>query len=590
MKFTYASGERPLEGYTLQTGIGRGGFGEVYQAVSDGGKEVALKLVQRHLNVELRGVGQCLNLKHPHLVALYDVKQAGNGDFWVVMEHVAGDSLDKVIERQPQGMPPEEALAWLRGICAGVGYLHERGIVHRDLKPGNLFIENGVVKIGDYGLSKFISASRRSGQTESIGTVHYMAPEIANGRYGKEIDLYAVGVILYEMLTGHVPFDGETSGEVLMKHLTAAPDLGALPPAYRPVVARLLDKDPGRRFPSAQALLGDLKEVDRLPSGEASAAPGQASAAPHGAQSPPRETQHPSPHRPVPVAGDGGEWGQSPARPFCPSASREKPFVQVVEEALQGFWAFVGRLFVATFFGTGIALLAIGFANFMGIQLEAAVCIGLGAGFWFGALTMYLICRRSERVPRYWRIPVTVALGAGVGLLVAFVCGVPNSHSDAAFRAILLGLGSGFLTCGITACLFFLTRPTAQPGNAFTRGRPLPAAARLPVVPPPATQSWHPGSERPSSWVGRSVRASPFRWALSLFLTFALVVAGSFVVYRANGDLSPEGTAILWIVGGLGISLLASLTFFCWGTVWRASQQEYPRPSVADLEMPNRVP
>src|SRR2546425_976027 len=97
-----------------------------------------------------------------------------------------------------------------RGIGAGVAYLHDHGIVHRDLKPGNIFSEEGIVKLGDYGLAKFISCSRRSGQTESVGTVHYMAPEVANGRYGKEIDIYALGIILYEMLTGRVPFDGES--------------------------------------------------------------------------------------------------------------------------------------------------------------------------------------------------------------------------------------------------------------------------------------------------------------------------------------------------------------------------------------------
>ena len=105
--------------------------------------------------------------------------------------------------------------------------------MHRDLKPGNIFNDDGQVKIGDYGLSKFISASRRSGQTESVGTVHYMAPEIANGRYGKEIDLYALGVILYELLSGQVPFEGESVGEVLMKHLTAEPDVSRVPGPYR---------------------------------------------------------------------------------------------------------------------------------------------------------------------------------------------------------------------------------------------------------------------------------------------------------------------------------------------------------------------
>jgi hypothetical protein len=258
MRFTYTAGERPLPGYTIQQGLGRGGFGEVYQGVSDAGKQVALKLVQRNLDVELRGVGQCLNLKHPNLLSVYDVKQGANGDQWIVMEYVAGETLDRAIARHPQGMPPDEVLNVLKGICTGVGYLHDHGIVHRDLKPGNTFREGDDVKVGDYGLSKFISASRRSGQTTSIGTVHYMAPEVVKGRYGKEVDLYAVGVMLYEMLAGRVPFDGESPGEILMKHLTSTPDLLVIPPAFRPVVARLLEKDPHRRYSSVQALLADL--------------------------------------------------------------------------------------------------------------------------------------------------------------------------------------------------------------------------------------------------------------------------------------------------------------------------------------------
>ena len=174
------------------------------------------------------------------------------------MEYVADQSLEDVLAARPNGLPPHEALAWIHGIGAGVAYLHDRGIVHRDLKPGNIFCDEGVVKIGDYGLSKFISCSRRSGHTESIGTVHYMAPEVANGRYGKEIDVYALGVILYELLTGRVPFEGESVGEVLMKHLTAKPDVSMLAEPYRSVVARALEKDPALRFASAAEMLAAL--------------------------------------------------------------------------------------------------------------------------------------------------------------------------------------------------------------------------------------------------------------------------------------------------------------------------------------------
>ncbi len=274
MKFTYASGSRPLDGYTIKRGIGQGGFGEVYYATSDGGKEVALKLVRRNLSVEVRGVRHCLNLKHPNLVGLYDIRQDNDGDTWVVMEYLGGDVLEDVIARSPGGLPEAEALAWFRDICAGVIYLHDRGIVHRDLKPGNIFRDEGIVKIGDYGLSKFISASRRSGQTESVGTVHYMAPEVANGRYGKEIDVYALGIMLYELLTGRVPFDGESVGEVLMKHLTAQPDLNTLNEPYRSLVGRCLEKDPAKRLSSVAELVAALPD-----GGDASAARPSARAA-----------------------------------------------------------------------------------------------------------------------------------------------------------------------------------------------------------------------------------------------------------------------------------------------------------------------
>ena len=267
-KFLYGTGDQPLEGYTIKRGVGRGGFGEVYFATSDAGKEVALKLIRRNLDIELRGVRQCLNLKHHNLVSLYDIRSDAADDEWVVMEYVDGESLEDILERHPKGLPVEQAVEWLRGIVAGVGYLHSSGIVHRDLKPGNLFLErsgaapgsalSGVVKIGDYGLSKFISASKRSGQTESVGTVHYMAPEIAGGRYGREIDLYAIGIIFYEMLTGHVPFEGESVGEVLMKHLTAEPDLSKVDEPYRTIVARTLTKDPEARLESVEEMVAML--------------------------------------------------------------------------------------------------------------------------------------------------------------------------------------------------------------------------------------------------------------------------------------------------------------------------------------------
>jgi hypothetical protein len=261
MRFTYSSGQRPLDGYTLKRGIGRGGFGEVYFAVSSGGKEVALKLVRGDRDIELRGVGQCLNLKHPNLVGLFDLKTDDHGDKWVVMEYVAGEPLNVVLARHPEGLPRELAREWFLGIARAVAYLHDHGIVHRDLKPGNIFLENGTVKVGDYGLSKSISTSQRTAQTQSVGTVHYMAPEISTGNYNKQIDVYAAGIILYEMLTGRVPFEGESAGEILMKHLTAPPDLSKLPSDYLPIVQKALAKNPNQRYANMTEM---ARAVERL--------------------------------------------------------------------------------------------------------------------------------------------------------------------------------------------------------------------------------------------------------------------------------------------------------------------------------------
>jgi hypothetical protein len=264
MKFTYSSGQRPLDGFTLKRGVGCGGFGEVYYALSDGGKEVALKLVRGQQDVELRGIAQCLNLKHPHLVALYDMKTDPQGDHWVVMEYIAGEPLSVVLNRHPNGLPPELAQQWFLALAKATAYLHDHGIVHRDLKPGNIFIENGTLKVGDYGLSKFISSSQRTAQTQSVGTVYYMAPEISTGNYNKQIDIYAAGIILYEMLTGKVPFEGESAGEILMKHLTTPPDLAKVPAAYVPIVGKALAKNPAQRFATITEMARAVEAVGQV--------------------------------------------------------------------------------------------------------------------------------------------------------------------------------------------------------------------------------------------------------------------------------------------------------------------------------------
>ncbi len=266
MKFTYRSGQRPLDGFTIKRGVGQGGFGEVYFAVSDSGKEVALKLLHRHPDAELRGIAHCLNLKHPNLIHLFDLKTDDRGDHWVVMEYIFGESLAQWINRYPTGLPTDLVKEWFAALCRGVGYLHDQGIVHRDLKPANVFIEAGHLKVGDYGLSRRVSISQGGDMTQGVGTPNYMAPEIKNGNYTQSIDIYALGVMLFEMLSGHPPFDGQTPGEVMMKHLTDRPDLARVPNEFRPVLEKALDKNPATRFGTVKEF---AKAVEAVGSEEA---------------------------------------------------------------------------------------------------------------------------------------------------------------------------------------------------------------------------------------------------------------------------------------------------------------------------------
>jgi hypothetical protein len=257
-KYQYQHGDRPLEGFTIERAAGRGGFGEVYYAVSDSGREVAIKAVQNYEQIELRGISQCMNLKSPHLVTIFDVKHNDRNEPFVIMEYVSGPSLRDLLTESPHGLGVQKAAFFLREIAKSLSYLHECGIVHRDLKPSNIFYENGYVKVGDYGLAKAISASRHSGHTITVGTVHYMAPEIGAGSYNRSIDIYALGVLLYEMLTGDVPFMGSSPAEILMKHMTVTPEVNNIEEPFAHVIKKALAKDPADRYQTVQEMVEDL--------------------------------------------------------------------------------------------------------------------------------------------------------------------------------------------------------------------------------------------------------------------------------------------------------------------------------------------
>lgn len=276
MGFRYQCGDRPLEGYTIKRGIGSGGFGDVYLAVSDGGKDVALKCFRSTINrdIERRGVSQCINLKHPSLLTLYDLRTDDRLETWIIMELLLGQSLALLINKHPDGMPLVQIRTCITQIAQAIHHLHDHGIVHRDLKPGNVFIEKDIVKVGDYGLSKTIGAGVHRDNTQRVGTTNYMAPELITGNYDKKVDIYALGIILFEMLSGKKPFSGNNHDEFVRKQLHNRIDFTCLPnKAFIPVLTKALAIDKNERYSNVLIMLDEFHAVcDQILKHESSSA------------------------------------------------------------------------------------------------------------------------------------------------------------------------------------------------------------------------------------------------------------------------------------------------------------------------------
>jgi serine/threonine-protein kinase len=238
------------------------------------GRKVAIKMLhERYANdtqfVERfrREATHAAGLSHPNVVSIYDRGEA-EGSYFIVMEYVEGRTLKElIVTRGPCPVPV--AISYVRQVLAALRYAHRNGIVHRDIKPHNVLVDHeGRVKVADFGIAR-AGSSQMTEAGSIIGTAQYLSPEQARGApVDESSDLYSTGIVLYELLTGHVPFNGETPVEIAMKHLSQVPEAPStirheIPRDLDLVVLRALAKEPADRYRSAKEMDRDLELVGR---------------------------------------------------------------------------------------------------------------------------------------------------------------------------------------------------------------------------------------------------------------------------------------------------------------------------------------
>jgi len=261
--------------YAVSRLLGSGGMGKVYLARDeDLDRDVALKVLREQYTddegfVERfeREAKSAASLNHPNVVAVYDRGRSEDGSYYIVMEHVPGGTLKDRILREG-ALDPCETVRVAAQVADALGVAHEAGVVHRDIKPQNVLLtESGDVKVGDFGIARAVGAAPISDSGLVLGTAKYMSPEQPMGDpVGPSSDLYSLGVVIYEMLTGEVPFEADSAVGVVMKHITEPPrppeELNSqIPEALGALVLRLLAKKPEDRYRSAAELAEDLRRV-----------------------------------------------------------------------------------------------------------------------------------------------------------------------------------------------------------------------------------------------------------------------------------------------------------------------------------------
>jgi eukaryotic-like serine/threonine-protein kinase len=261
--------------YRIVRKLGTGGMATVYLAEDQElGRGVAIKILnERHANDEQfverfrREAKNAAGLSHQNIVSVFDRGEA-EGTYYIAMEHLKGRNLKELIAARGPA-PVHIAVDVARQVLAALGHAHENGIVHRDIKPHNVMIDdNRRVKVTDFGIAR-AGTSQMTEAGSIVGTAQYLSPEQARGaQVDQRSDLYSVGVVIYELLTGKVPFTGESPVEIAMKHLSDTPPPPSelnpdVPEELDKIVMRALAKDPARRYQSAQEMDEDLERVAR---------------------------------------------------------------------------------------------------------------------------------------------------------------------------------------------------------------------------------------------------------------------------------------------------------------------------------------
>ncbi len=365
--------------YRLIAPLGEGGMATIWRAVDEQlDREVAVKLLRSQFGTdagftarfkqEARSAG---SLSHPNIVPVYDYGTDGeDGTQFIVMQLVEGDDLASIL-RDRGTLDTDDAVRIAIGVASALEAAHRRGIVHRDVKPGNILItDEDDVKVTDFGIARAVSEASMTVTGTTLGSVHYFSPEQARGdEVTGASDVYALGIVLYEMLTGRRPFEGDSAAGVALKRLNEDPQP---PSAYRPVpsglsaiVMRALERDPAHRFPDAGSFAEALRVWRKDPaSGAGVAAAGAAAASRAAAPLPP--SGEPTVYVPPPVArpSDRAPAGavnvNTPRRPPPPPA-------RPARQEGQPWWMWLLVL---------LAIVLLGAIGFLGAQILG----GLGPG------------------------------------------------------------------------------------------------------------------------------------------------------------------------------------------------------------------